>query len=686
MKRTKRFISMTLILAMVLSIAGCSEEEQQQTSSVSFPWIDSCVFENIELMADANIKDDFAAAVDYEWASAQERDFTYRIMSFGECERKVVENKRALLDDESIQDPNLTVLRIADDLFTDWEYRDAIGVDPLKKYLGYIDEIKTLDDVSSYMIDNDKNPFGAALVELDQMNNEAVEGYRALSIELPKLSMGTRDYYICMTADGYKEKERVETRVTYLLERCGYSEKEIKDVLNRSFRFESELINLDINDGVTTAEVSSMSDVISMAGKYPLKEMFDHYSLVNCDNIMGELNYLDGLDFVYNKGNVEDMKAYFKVRLVLESFPYLDAGAFDCYKDSGLDRTSQFAERIDKAPDYSYFYLIRDTSLTAAMDQAYLDYYYNEATYEEITGFVQLIKEKYVMLINANEHLSEESKQAVINKLNNMGENIMMPSNRADFSDVVLTPKEEGGTYLDALCVFSKIKYEHISEMVQMPVEKTFWDIYDGEVSTTRTGASYHNMQNAIYIYAGILEAPIYTPDAPIEQKLGSFVAVLGHEISHAFDSDGVNRDENGDYKALVKSDEMSFWNETALRIKEHFYNIEPFEGAGSYGLVSTVDYTGEVIADIEGVRVSLLIAEDYDNFDYDLFFRSYAGFWRRLNSKSDEVWMIRYDEHPLSYLRINYTLCQFDEFVETYDLKPGDGMYLAPEQRVLIW
>ena len=130
----------------------------------------------------------------------------------------------------------------------------------------------------------------------------------------------------------------------------------------------------------------------------------------------------------------------------------------------------------------------------------------------------------------------------------------------------------------------------------------------------------------------------------------------------------------------------MSFWYDTSARIKDHFFYIEPFEGAGSYGVVSNEDVTGEVIADIEGVRVSLLIAEDYENFDYDLFFRSFAGFWRRLNSKSDEISQLRYDEHPLSYLRINYTLCQFDEFVETYDLKPGDGMYLAPEQRVVIW
>ena len=43
-------------------------------------------------------------------------------------------------------------------------------------------------------------------------------------------------------------------------------------------------------------------------------------------------------------------------------------------------------------------------------------------------------------------------------------------------------------------------------------------------------------------------------------------------------------------------------------------------------------------------------------------------------------------DPHPLSYLRINVTVQQFDEFLETFDIVEGDGMYLSPEDRVLVW
>ena len=119
-------------------------------------------------------------------------------------------------------------------------------------------------------------------------------------------------------------------------------------------------------------------------------------------------------------------------------------------------------------------------------------------------------------------------------------------------------------------------------------------------------------------------------------------------------------------------------------RIKNHLATYEPFDGSGKYDMTTYAPH--EVIADVEGVRVCLMIAKQYDSFDYDLFFRSYADHWKSMNLKTDQMDKIRNDEHPLMYLRINYTLMQFDEFDETYGIEPGDGMYLAPDQRVFVW
>jgi putative endopeptidase len=80
-----------------------------------------------------------------------------------------------------------------------------------------------------------------------------------------------------------------------------------------------------------------------------------------------------------------------------------------------------------------------------------------------------------------------------------------------------------------------------------------------------------------------------------------------------------------------------------------------------------------------------LAIAEGIPDFDYDKFFRSYSKMWRTCRSLAKEKERAK-DEHPLEFLRTNVTLMQFDEFIKTYDIQPGDGMYMDPAQRLSVW
>jgi len=85
-------------------------------------------------------------------------------------------------------------------------------------------------------------------------------------------------------------------------------------------------------------------------------------------------------------------------------------------------------------------------------------------------------------------------------------------------------------------------------------------------------------------------------------------------------------------------------------------------------------------------MRVMLHLAKKVPNFDYDLFFKSFAYLWCRAPFGMDNAQALREDTHPFYYLRANVTLAQFDEFIETYNIQPGDGMYIPENQRVKIW
>ncbi len=70
----------------------------------------------------------------------------------------------------------------------------------------------------------------------------------------------------------------------------------------------------------------------------------------------------------------------------------------------------------------------------------------------------------------------------------------------------------------------------------------------------------------------------------------------------------------------------------------------------------------------------------------YEQCFKSCASEWAVKRVLSEEIYRAQYDEHPLAYLRVNIPVQQFEEFYKTFDVKEGDGMYLAPEDRLEVW
>ena len=93
-----------------------------------------------------------------------------------------------------------------------------------------------------------------------------------------------------------------------------------------------------------------------------------------------------------------------------------------------------------------------------------------------------------------------------------------------------------------------------------------------------------------------------------------------------------------------------------------------------------------EATADMGGLKVALLLAKKHSNFDYVKFFTAFAESYKNVPLPESQFQARVKDGHPFSYLRVNVTLGQVDEFYETFDIQPGDGMYIPEDKRVSIW
>ncbi len=156
---------------------------------------------------------------------------------------------------------------------------------------------------------------------------------------------------------------------------------------------------------------------------------------------------------------------------------------------------------------------------------------------------------------------------------------------------------------------------------------------------------------------------------------------VIAHEISHSFDSSGGQYDALGNVTDWWTPEDKAAFKERVDRLAAYYDAIHPWEGVDLPGEI----LTDEACADMAGIKCILRIAAETEDFDYDAFFRAYAKTWfEEVNLERAKTYFT--DSHPLDYLRINCTLQQYDEFLDFYGIKEGDGMYLAPEDRVAIW
>lgn len=191
--------------------------------------------------------------------------------------------------------------------------------------------------------------------------------------------------------------------------------------------------------------------------------------------------------------------------------------------------------------------------------------------------------------------------------------------------------------------------------------------------------AFYSPTSNSFVILNGLASGLLGQSE---EEKLGMLAMVIGHEITHAFDSSGSQFDEQGNQNDWWTVTDRNTFNKKVRKLID-FYNQIALK-QDYYVDGDTVD--GEATADLGGMKVALMMAEKIDNFDYDKFFRAYADLWLSERMHYGGIEDRASDAHPFNYLRVNVVVSQFDEFVDTYDIKPGDGMYVPEDERIKVW
>ena len=188
-------------------------------------------------------------------------------------------------------------------------------------------------------------------------------------------------------------------------------------------------------------------------------------------------------------------------------------------------------------------------------------------------------------------------------------------------------------------------------------------------------------LDNVVRITAGISQDPFFDENADYYQNLGGLGFVIAHEIGHAFDSDGIFWDEKGNYDPeWISKEDIDLLNEHAKECIAY--------------------YSGFTIMEVYHVDGNLTLPENYADMgamecvsnivkteeQAKVLFTQYTKVWSQIGSDIQAIEYLNQDVHSPAKVRVNAILGTCDLFSETYDVKEGDGMYVAPEKRVSRW
>ncbi|MEZ3429678.1 MAG: M13 family metallopeptidase [Lachnospiraceae bacterium] len=306
----------------------------------------------------------------------------------------------------------------------------------------------------------------------------------------------------------------------------------------------------------------------------------------------------------------------------------------------------------------------------------YVKEHFSAKDKEEVEKMIEQILEEYETIINRQEWMSEATKKKAVRKLETMQVKIGYPDEWPAARDMTqVTPISEGGSLLSNLLVSMQVSIEDSLSKLGTKVDRAEWDVTPQTIN-----AMYDPLNNEIVFPAAILQAPFYDRNNSYGANMGGIGFVIAHEVSHAFDSTGALYDEYGNYNVWWTDKEMDEYKKMSQSIVDYYNNYEMM------GVKVNGDLTlMENIADLGAMTcITSIIGDDAKALDEAFGQMTYN--WASEDTASFMMYLLNTDTHSPNKIRVNAVLSSCDAFYRIYDIREGDGMYVAPENRVGIW
>ncbi|EGM77549.1 Putative metalloendopeptidase [Rheinheimera sp. A13L] len=684
----------TLALAVLVALAGC-DKAQTPTQSTETPAAAvaevKTLTSGIELSnMDTSVKpaQDFFRYVNGNWLAKTEIPADKgRWGSFDELRENADKQVLAIVQELAGQtaEQGTDTQKISDFYrsYMDTATLDTLGLEPLKADFTKIEALASHADLATLWGELQAARTGTPVVLFISQDQKASDQYITLANQ-SGLGMPDRDYYLNTDEKSKEIQQKYQAYISKVAELAGWDDP--AKVAATVYAIESKLAEAQWSR-VQNRDRNATYNKLTLAQLAETAPGFDWAALLGAaklsdvkEVVVRQPTYLTAFAKLQKEIPVADWQSYLKFHLVRANSELLASGfdqaSFEFYGKtlSGLEAQREREKRAVAA---------LEGSLGFMLGKIYVERHFKPEAKERMDQMIKNMRVAFKEAIDGLEWMTPETKKAAQEKLSKFNAKIGYPDVWRDYSCLEV----KAGDLVGNIQRSSQCEFDRMVAKLGQPVDRTEWGMTPQTVN-----AYYSSTMNEIVFPAAILQPPFFNVNADDAVNYGAIGGVIGHEITHGFDDQGRRSDGNGNLTDWWKpTDAEQFQKRAQLMIDQYsaFNPIDDLKLQGALGL-------GENIADLGGLTVAFKAyqtslqgkaAPVIDGFSGDQrFFMGWSQVWRiKFRDASLRQQVITGPHSPGMY-RVLGVLSNMPEFYQTFDVKPGDGMYRDDAVRVKIW
>jgi putative endopeptidase len=566
--------------------------------------------------------------------------------------------------------------------FMDTKRLDALGAAPLKASLARIDDLRGPADVLRYFAESAQTglPSPIALsIDQDPKNAEAY----IPNVTQSGLTMPNRDYYLKTEPQFVTLRDQLKAYAARVLQMAGINDPDA--AANQVLAVETRLAQAQWpaaqdRDATATYNRFTVAEATARTPGLDWKTYLDAASIPNGDFVVAEPSFFTALGAALTAVPLMDWKSYLRFKLIDDLSPYLSNDFVTArFEFRGRDLAGQQELR----PRWKRGVTAVDDAMGDLLGQRYVQYYFPPQAKARIDALVSKLIEAYRTSIDGLDWMSDETKAAARDKLSKLAVKIGYPTKWKDYSTLTVARDDLVGNVIRS----AQHEYQRNLDHLGKPVDREEW------FTTPQTVNAYYSpSRNDITFPAAILQPPFFDPKADDAVNFGAIGAVIGHEISHAFDDQGRKFDGAGNLRDWWTAQDVQRFTARTQALAAQYSAYEPLPEEHINGELTL----GENIADLSGLTVAMRAyhlslggrtAPTLDGFTGDQrFFLGFAQMWRgKVRDKNLRVQLLS-DPHSPNEFRTNGVVSNLPEYYAAFDVKPADKLFREPDQRVKIW